>query len=423
MTCIVCRYNHPYSALGASILDDDGITYARTVGSEYLNPAPLQIISLTKSNSDLRFLRGPAVDYSTKYTSKPQGVIDNDKLLEAIARAFVSRNRAERENPDFTPDQIGKARARSLMYNTTNYTQIDATLAAFFLARKGGAFIFTHKVAHLGLYSLMSIVQSSAVTVTLVPGKDGGATSSLSATRYIQRQERHLALFEFFLLGLHERSNSRKRKKNKSTTKSDSEDSTTTTSDSETETSSLRSDDTTHPGCPSSPSDRVVVIHGFSFKPAIRRTTAEKEAEHALAALICFVPFDTLDANGIMRGKPNYQEALQDAEAANAICPVGLKYLANVEKFWALKLNAQERTKERNRRQKQEADADEQLKASSTRPSSHTEENHYHDSDDDQDYVFDDDDDGANIDLLVETPNPTTRNGKQDYFLLDFLLQ
>ena len=52
MTCIVCRYNHPYSALGASILDDDGITYARTVGSEYLNPAPLQIISLTKSNND-----------------------------------------------------------------------------------------------------------------------------------------------------------------------------------------------------------------------------------------------------------------------------------------------------------------------------------------------------------------------------------
>ena len=100
-------------------------------------------------------LRGPSVDYCTKYTSKNQGEVDSDKALEALQRAISrttqSRRRAEAANPDLTPEEIGRARVRSLLFNVMNFVEIHDTLASLCLLRESlrerrdpeGAFVNT----------------------------------------------------------------------------------------------------------------------------------------------------------------------------------------------------------------------------------------------------------------------------------------
>ena len=110
-------------------------------------------------------------------------------------------------------------------------------------------------------------------------------------------------------------------------------------------------------GCPSLPTDFVVVLHGFSFKPKVRLNTKEKRERNALAVLLCFVPFDSLEKLHILQGCESYTEAAEKAD----ICPLGIKYLKNVELLWTDKMKAQERTKTHNQALLTEAEKTEGL--------------------------------------------------------------
>jgi len=112
------------------------------------------------------------------------------------------------------------------------------------------------------------------------------------------------------------------------------------------------------------PTDRVVCIHGFSFKAKERRTTTEKKEEYALGALLCFVPFslDSFSADGLKIGYASYSEALEFAQSEEGLfSPRGVKYLQNVESWWANKFKAQRQSKRFRARQKAEAEGDTEL--------------------------------------------------------------
>ena len=424
MSVVLCRYNSPRKPLVNALVTTDGIEFAKTSGSEYLNPNPKVPTSLTKSNGDVRFLRGASVDYSTKYSAKPQGgVVDNDVLLRAINRSCDTRERAEKYNTDMDAFAIGKARVRSLLYNVTNYQQVDATLAAYCLLHKKGPFIFSHKQARLGLFTLISIVKKSSITVTLKNDNHGNAFSTLSVTRYIQREEIDLSLFEFLVLGRHEKGASAKKKKVVDNSADSSSEDYDSSSDEDYRYGSVEDSDdsssadghssndedngsnparqaSTPVGCPSTPNDRVVIIHGFTWRPKARRNTEEKEEEYSLAVLICFVPFNELSAECILRGKKSFTAALKDARKKCSICPLGIKYIQNMETVWDLKFAAQERAKEHYKRQREEANANKDLAESVSALGVTTDSNTHNGDDDDNDYNFENND--TDLDMLLE---------------------
>ena len=55
-----------------------------------------------------------------------------------------------------------------------------------------------------------------------------------------------------------------------------------------------------------------------------------------------------LDAPSILNGHTTLEEAFSAARFNGTVCPEGTKYLANLELYWKLKLDSQERTKKRN---------------------------------------------------------------------------
>jgi hypothetical protein len=75
------------------------------------------------------------MEYSVKYSAKNQGMIDDEKALkisqDAVSRSFRSRRRAEADDPDMDSKQIGEARVRSLLFHSTNFTQLDCTMVFF----------------------------------------------------------------------------------------------------------------------------------------------------------------------------------------------------------------------------------------------------------------------------------------------------
>jgi hypothetical protein len=96
----------------------------------------------------------------------------------------------------------------------------------------------------------------------------------------------------------------------------------------------------------------------------VRLTTPEKIEKNALAKLLCFVPFDSLDKEHILRESSSYFAAFEKAKEDGLVCKLGTKYLANVESMWAGKIAAQERTKKRNQELAAKAQTIEALRGS-----------------------------------------------------------
>ncbi len=384
MKCIFCRHDSPKDVQEVTdFVGDDqvDVSHARSVGSQYMNPVCKTIFSLTKSNSDLRFLTSFTHDYSVKYTGKPQGFVDAEKALkvalDAVARSFRSRGRAEALDPEMEAKRIGEARVRSLLFHVTNFTQIDITMAAFCIATKGRPYMTSHRSVNLSLYPLISIVEGQRVSVTVKPAPGGGVRGSMAVTKYLSRDRRDLALFEFLVGGFSKKRNSTRSKKRSRSSAGDSlfdDEAEEGDDDGEENDGGVDGDEhdddaadggggddgdqsagvakpareATPVGCPSTPNDYVVVMHGFSFLPAVRLTTPEKIEKNALAKLLCFVPFDSLDKGHLLRESSSYYAAFEKAKADGFVCKLGEKYLANVESMWEGKIAAQERTKKRN---------------------------------------------------------------------------
>jgi len=404
MKCIFCRHDSPKDVQEVTDFVGDeqvDVAHARSVGSQYMNPVCKTIFSLTKSNSDLRFLTSFTHDYSVKYTGKPQGFVDAEKALkvalDAVARSFRSRGRAEALDPEMEAKRIGEARVRSLLFHVTNFTQIDITMAAFCIATKGRPYMTSHRSVNLCLYPLIAIVEGQRVSVTVKPAPGGGVRGSMAVTKYLSRDRRDLALFEFLVGGFSKKRNSTRSKKRSRSSAGESlfDDEAAEGNDDGEEHDGGADDEkyddvadefngggggdndddddysagvaepareATHVGCPSTPNDYVVVMHGFSFLPAVRLTTPEKIEKNALAKLLCFVPFDSLDKEHIIRESSSYFAAFEKAKADGLVCKLGNKYLANVESMWAGKIAAQERTKKRNQALAAEAQTIEALR-------------------------------------------------------------
>ena len=170
MRCAVCRYNIPHDpSPDTHVKENDGtddevsddgkllsaeVVRQRSLASLYMNATNFHIFSLTKSNSDLRVLAGISIDYCVKYTSKPQ-CIDADKVLKAalnaVSRAYKNRALAEAREPELTPHAIGQGRIKNLLYNTTNFMQIDGTMAGYCLATASRPFKCSHRIVNLNL--------------------------------------------------------------------------------------------------------------------------------------------------------------------------------------------------------------------------------------------------------------------------------
>ena len=364
---MICRYNKPHRSQGATEVCEDCITQARSIGSEYLNGYVAIFASLVKWNHDLRFLN-TNVDYSVKYTAKPQGPVDIDRalttVLDAISRSDRSRSHAENEDPNLTPDQIGKARVRSLLFNVTNYHQIHNTLLIACMLRKGQPFFMSHRRVLFSLLPLIAYVKGGDVTIAIRRTSDGGACGAMAVTKYLNRTTKSMALFPFLSGGHHLRKSQRQtEKKDKSggglfddETMDDEDEGDSDEEDEDKEEDGNVDEPAVNETSTSMPEDYTVVIHGFSFKPEARRNTHEKRENNALAALLLFVPFHTLDSASLRGEHGTYQEAFSAAKRNGTLCSAGAKYLNNVEVFWKHKFASQERTVERNKKIREEAE-------------------------------------------------------------------
>jgi len=194
----------------------------------------------------------------------------------------------------------------------------------------------------------MKSAQGEEHNVTLREDTAEGFTGSNKILRaYLTRDDDllELSLFDFVVSNLHEK---KKKHKKKPETFDDVPD------------DYLKE----FVGPSTSPTDRVVCIHGFSFKAKERRTTTEKKEEYALGALLLFVPFsaDSFTTDGLKNGWPSYSEALDYAQSSPGDFSLrGTKYLKNVETWWTNKFKAQRKTKRHRAKQKAEAEGDVEL--------------------------------------------------------------
>lgn len=415
---MICRYHVPHDPQGATEVCEDCITQARSIGSEYLNGYVAILASLVKWNHDLRFLN-TNVDYTVKYTTKHQGPVDSDRalttVLNAISRSNRSRSRAEDQDPDLTPEQIGKARVRSLLFNVTNHHQIHNTLLIACMLRKDQPFFVSHRRVLISLRPLISFLTGDDVTIAVRRTSDGGACGSLVVTKYLHRPTKSMALFPF-LSGGHHLQRSQRQTEEKGKTEGGLFDDEAMEDEDEDEDDGEDEDkrddgDVDEPAVnessTSTPEDYIVVIHGFSFKPEARRTTHEKRESHAQAALLLFVPFHTLDSASLLGGYDTYQEAFSAALRTGTVCSAGVKYLNNVELFWKHKIASQERTIERNKKIREEAEKlleDPELKLSKCRRSKSDGE----EDDDDKNFRSDSDSDDYDYDVM-KAPSASSR--------------
>ena len=379
MKAAVCRYNMPRDPCDATHVHDDDtsddddaasnegeknllsaeVERKRTLASLYMNAANLHIYSLTKSNNDLRILSGISVNYSVKYTSKPQ-CIDADKVLKAalkaVSRMYKNRAIAEAREPHLTAESIGASRVKSLLFNITNFMQIDGTMAGYCLATGNRPFISSHRIVNLNLRAIIKSSQGEEHHVTLREDNESGFTgSNKMLQKYLNRVGAllGLSLFDFAVNNLHEK------KSKKQAAKSDDAE----TLDEAQEDECL-DDLVDFIGPATSPTDHVVCIHGFSFKPKERRTTTEKKEEYALGALLLFVPFsaESFSSDGLKNGHASYSEALQTARATPGLFSLrGTLYLQNVESMWVNKFKAQRKTKRHRAMVKLQAENDDEL--------------------------------------------------------------
>jgi hypothetical protein len=372
------------------------------------------LASLAKSNHDLRFL-GTNVDYAVKYTGKPQGPVDSDRaittVLDAIARTNRSRGRAEEQDPDMTPQQMGNARMRSLLFNTTNFHQIHNTLIAYCLLRKDRPFLVSHRrQVILNLRPLIAMVRGeSGVTIVVRPTSDGGATGSMAVAKYMQRDNMTLALFSFLCNGHHRRRHVRSTNEPGGHISSEAMDD---DEEDDGEDEEAEGCDEERASTTAKPLEHIVVIHGFSFKPERRRTTLEKRESHALAALLLFVPFSSLDEASLLGGHESFQEAFDAAKLDGTLCVEGVKYLHNMELHWEQKFDSQDRTVARNVELKAEAEQcakDHKLEKRSSRKSSGADAN---DDDNEKNFRTDSDSDSDMDDCAYNFTAAPHHSGK-----------
>ena len=198
----------------------------------------------------------------------------------------------------------------------------------------------------------MKCAQGEEHNVTLKEDTANGFTGSNKILRaYLTREDDllELSLFDFIVSNLHEKKKTKKKSNKEAEKPIDGAPD-----------EYLRE----FVGPSTSPTDRVVCIHGFSFKAKERRTTTEKEEEYALGALLLFVPFsaDSFTADGLKNGWPTYSAALDYARSTRGDFSLrGTKYLKNVELWWTNKFKAQRKTKRHRATQKAEAEGDVEL--------------------------------------------------------------
>ena len=176
MKCCLCRYGIPHEPSPKTHLKEDDesdgsdtgdseegkslllaeVVRKRSLASRYMNGANFRMFSLTKSNTDFRILAGISIDYCVKYTSKPQ-CIDSEKVLRsalnAVSRSYRSRGLAEAREPELSPEDIGRGRIRSLMYNLGNFCQVAGTMVGYVLVTGNRPFISTHRIVNMNLRS------------------------------------------------------------------------------------------------------------------------------------------------------------------------------------------------------------------------------------------------------------------------------
>lgn len=373
MNCILCRYCKPDDVQSQTNFTDDShadISPRRLLGSSYLNAFDKVFLSLGKSNHDIRWLRPHNVEYSVKYPAKSQGPIDQQKALDelnkATSRSYRNMAKKREQHPHLTPSEIGNFRSRSLLYHLSNFMQVDATLAAYFVCTNQGPMICSHREVTLSLFPIMSLIKGGDVTVTFVQTKGNGAIASMLLTKYLSRSDRKLCLYEWLVrYGGKERLRRQKRKRSQSSLHAnllDEEAMEDTDSSSDNETDEKESvKDESDIGCPSSLHDYLVILKGFSFKPQARRKTKEQEEEYALAALLCFVAFDQPTSSCILNSCSSFVESLAKSKEKGLFKSIGVHYLQNMEELWTLKLIAQDRTKDHNKKLLADAFADSNL--------------------------------------------------------------
>ena len=418
MNCQLCRYDKPNEVQATTDFIDSTkseIAPKRLLGCSYLNAYVAPFLILGKSNHDLRFLRENSIEYSVKYTSKPQGTINEEKatcaIREGITRAFRSTDFKIARDPEMTVSEIGETRTRSLVYNLTNWMRVDSTLIGFFLLTDDRPMISSHRVVRLSLYPILAMILDREVTVTLVRKKNGGAVASMAITNYLKRKNRDLSLFEFLIRYGGRNPSSKRRKPGKERTRTTgdivddeaAEVNDSSDSDNEQETNGSEAnidsnkDNEGSIGCPSSLHDYIVILKGSTLRPEARRNTEKKIEEHALAALVCFVSFESATSACIKGDHATYHEAFKAAELTGRICKVGVKYLNNMEHLWALKIKSQQHTKAHIENLKKKVNAIPELNQPKRRPHNGTEAD---DSDDDVNFHSQSDSETSDVELF-----------------------
>jgi len=124
--------------------------------------------------------------------------------------------------------------------------------------------------------------------------------------------------------------------------------------------------------------------------------------------LLCFVPFDSLTRDEILRGHETYEAAFEDALAEGWVCELGRRFLENLEIYWDMKFAAQERTKERDARMHEEVDENEELAARGLEGAKNKSAGANGDDDDDDgdfdsDLDSDEDDEFVGVDIAEAT--------------------
>ena len=173
------------------------------------------------------------------------------------------------------------------------------------------------------------------MTVVLRPNSGGGASGNMSVSKYMRRIDRNLALFTFLVRGLHAKRSAPAEEQENGDEGAD------VSGEEDAAAAALGASTAPSEEYKACPTDHVVVLHGFSFKPAGRRNTHEKREEYCLAALILFTPFSCLDRATFLGEHATFQDAFAAAQNEGRICPEGVAYLRNVEIMWQHKDAAQ----------------------------------------------------------------------------------
>ena len=111
-------------------------------------------------------------------------VVDSEALLKAyktlIQRSFQRRRLQETLHPEWTEEERGAKRVRSLLYHLSNLQEIPVTMASLFLLRgHKPPSVASHTSVTLNLALLMAMAQGNDQTFMLRQHQDGSLIPSL----------------------------------------------------------------------------------------------------------------------------------------------------------------------------------------------------------------------------------------------------